>query len=223
MLVTHCVRSIVETSTYENYEIVCVADDSVDAGVLRRAARRSPASGCAWSATTAPFNFSAKINRGAAHSEGEHLLLLNDDIEVATPDWIERMVMYSGMPEIGAVGGRLLWEDGRLQHVGVEFEGRPARPPLPRLRRRLPRLLQRRPHRPQLLAVTGACLMTRRELFEELGGFTTELPVNYNDIDYCLKAALERQADRLRPRPGALPLRVLEPLHPRWRNGRRNG
>ena len=69
-----------------------------------------------------PFNFSAKVNAGAVRSDGEHLLLLNDDIEVATPDWIERMVMYSQIPEVGAVGGRLLWEDGRLQHVGVAFE-----------------------------------------------------------------------------------------------------
>ena len=137
-----------------------------------------------------PFNFSAKINLGAVHSEGEHLLLLNDDIEVITPDWIERMVMYSAMPEIGAVGGRLLWEDGRLQHVGValrttaspghlyhgfagDFNGY-ANDVL---------VAQ------NCLAVTGACLMTRRELFEEVGGLSTILPLNYNDIDYCLKLA----------------------------------
>ena len=53
------------------------------------------------------------------HSEGEHLLLLNDDMEVVTPDWLERLVMYSSPPGVGAVGGRLLWEDGRLQHAGV--------------------------------------------------------------------------------------------------------
>ena len=81
-----------------------------------------------------PFNFSAKINVGAVRSEGEHLLLLNDDIEVATPNWLERMVMYSAHPGIGAVGGRLLWEDGRLQHVGVQLRGGSAGPPLPRLR-----------------------------------------------------------------------------------------
>ena len=185
-LVSHCVRSIVEKSTYDAYEIVCVVDSSTDRAVLdelREIAgdrlRLVPHEG--------PFNFSAKINSGAVRSEGEHLLLLNDDMEVATPNWIERMVMYSGIPEVGAVGGRLLWEDGRLQHVVVRFEnGLPGH-----LYRGFSgdykgyansvRVVQ------NCLAVTGACLMTRRELFDEVGGLTTTLPVNYNDIDYCLK------------------------------------
>jgi GT2 family glycosyltransferase len=63
-----------------------------------------------------------QVYRGAVHNEGEHLLLLNDDMEVVTPDWIERLVMYSGIADVGAVGGRLLWEDRRLQHAGVLFE-----------------------------------------------------------------------------------------------------
>jgi GT2 family glycosyltransferase len=134
-----------------------------------------------------PFSFSGKINLGAANSEGEHLLLLNDDMEVATPDWIERMVMYSSIPEVGAVGGRLILEDGRLQHVGVRFEnGLPGHPYHGYAQDfggygNEVRVAQ------NLLAVTGACLMTRRELFERLGGLPDELPVNYNDIDYCLK------------------------------------
>jgi GT2 family glycosyltransferase len=187
VLVSHCLRSIVADSTYENYEIVCVADDSVDPRVLGELGeiagerlRVVP--------YEEPFNFSAKINRGAAHCEGEHLLLLNDDIEVATPDWIERMVMYSSMTEIGAVGGRLLWEDGRLQHVGVGFEGglpgHPYRGFAGEFKGYSNNVLIAR----NCLAVTGACLMTRRAVFEELGGFTTQLPVNYNDADYCLKA-----------------------------------
>lgn len=187
VLVTHCVRSIVETSTYENYEIVCVADDSTDAAVLGEL-REIGGDRMRLVRYEEPFNFSAKINLGAAHSDGEHVLLLNDDIEVVTPNWLERMAMYSGMSEVGAVGSRLLWQDGRLQHVGVRFEGG------------LPGHIYRgfsgdfRGYSNNVrvaqncLAVTGACLMTSRELFEELGGLTTLLPVNYNDMDYCLKA-----------------------------------
>jgi GT2 family glycosyltransferase len=186
VLVTHCVRSIVERSTYDNYEIVCVVDDSTPANVP---VELEAVAGDRLRLVEfdRPFSFSAKINVGAVHSEGEHLLLLNDDIEVATPDWIERMVMYSAMPEIGAVGGRLLWEDGRLQHIGVNFEhGLPGHlhhgfagdyrgyANAVRVAR-------------NCLAVTGACLMTRRELFDEVGGLSSTLPVNYNDIDYCLK------------------------------------
>ena len=121
MLVTHCVRSIVETSTYDDYEIVVVADASTPAETIDelRGIAGEPAAG---RALDRPFSFAEKINVGAAAAEGEHLLLLNDDIEVIAPDWIERMVMYSDHPGIGAVGGRLILEDGRLQHVGVLFE-----------------------------------------------------------------------------------------------------
>ena len=70
-----------------------------------------------------PFNFSDKINTGILASTGEHVLMLNDDIEVVTPDWLERMVMYSSFEGIGAVGAKLLFGDGRLQHVGVTVKG----------------------------------------------------------------------------------------------------
>jgi O-antigen biosynthesis protein len=187
VLVTHCVRSVIETSSYENYEIVCVADDSTDATVLGEL-REIAGERLRIVRDERPFNFSARINRGVAHGEGEHLLLLNDDVEVATPDWIERMVMYSGMDEIGAVGGRLLWEDGRLQHVGVGFEGGLPGHPYRGFAGDFPGYSNNVRIARNCLAVTGACLMTRREVFEELGGFTTLLPVNYNDADYCLKA-----------------------------------
>jgi O-antigen biosynthesis protein len=186
VLVEHCVESIVSTSTYGNYEIVCVYDEGMDDAILARL-REAGGERLRLVRYDRPFSFSAKINLGALASEGEYLLLLNDDMEVVTPNWLERMVMYSSIPEVGAVGGRLLWEDGRLQHVGVQFEGG------------LPGHLYRGFSggfggygncvrvAGNLLAVTGACLMTRRELFDEVGGLSTQLPVNYNDMDYCLK------------------------------------
>jgi GT2 family glycosyltransferase len=187
VLVTHCVRSIVETSTYDEYEIVCVVDSSTDRAVLDEL-RAIAGERLRVIPFDRPFNFSEKINAGAVRSEGEHLLLLNDDMEVVTPDWIERMVMYSAHPGIGAVGGRLRWEDGRLQHVGVLFEngGFPGHP-----YRGFPGDFAGYANNvlvaQNLLAVTGACLMTPRDAFEEAGGLTTTFPNNYNDIDYCLK------------------------------------
>jgi GT2 family glycosyltransferase len=187
VLATHCVRSIVEASTYENYELVCVADASTDAATIEELRaiggerlRIVPFEG--------PFDFSAKVNRGAVHSEGEHLLLLNDDMEVASADWIERLVMYSDLAGVGAVGARLLWEDGRLQHAGILFEnggypGHIFRGFSGEFRGYSNNVLVAQNY----LAVTGACLMTSREAFEEVGGFSTTLPVNYNDMDYCLK------------------------------------
>jgi GT2 family glycosyltransferase len=187
VLVTHCVRSIVETSTYDNYEIVCVADSSTDRAVLDEL-RSIAGDRLRVVPYDRPFSFSAKINAGAVRSEGEHLLLLNDDMEVIAADWIERMVMYSAHPGIGAVGARLLWEDGRLQHVGVLFEnggfpGHPYRGFSGEFGGYSNTVLVAQ----NLLAVTGACLMTPRAAFEEVGGLTTTFPVNYNDIDYCLK------------------------------------
>jgi O-antigen biosynthesis protein len=96
--------------------------------------------------------------------------------------------MYSELEEIGAVGARLLWEDGRLQHVGVGFEGGLPGHPYRGFAGDFPGYSNNVRIARNCLAVTAACLMTRRDVFDELGGFTTQLPVNYNDADYCLKA-----------------------------------
>ncbi|HVX34055.1 MAG TPA: glycosyltransferase [Solirubrobacterales bacterium] len=186
VLVEHCVESILERSTYENYEIVIVVDRAVDDDVRARLSEHG--SKVRLVEFDEPFNFSKKINRGAVHSEGEMLLLLNDDMEVVTPNWLERMAMYAGLPGVGAVGGRLIWEDGRLQHVGIAFEnvGYPGH---------IYRGFAGEWHgysnsvlvAQNYLAVTGACMMTPREDFERVGGLSTAFPVNYNDMDYCLK------------------------------------
>jgi GT2 family glycosyltransferase len=187
VLIERCVKSILERSTYENYEIVVVVDNGIDEAVL---ARLTELGGTRLRLVDfdEPFNFSKKINRGAVRSDGEMLLLLNDDMEVITPDWIERLVMYAGLPGVGAVGGKLLWEDGRIQHAGVLFEnlGYPGH-----IYRGFSgdwngysnSVLVAQNY----LAVTGACMMTSRATFNRVGGFSTTFPVNYNDMDYCLK------------------------------------
>jgi O-antigen biosynthesis protein len=186
VLVSHCVRSIVERSTYPNYEIVCVLDASAPPQVAREL-EEIAGERLRLVPYDRPFNFSEKVNAGAAASGGEHLLLLNDDIEVATPEWLERMVMYSGLEGIGAVGGRLVLQDGRLQHVGVRFEGGLPGHPYHGYRGEYKGYANSVLIANNCLAVTAACLMTPRHLFEEVGGLTTDFPVNYNDVDYCLK------------------------------------
>jgi GT2 family glycosyltransferase len=185
-LISHCVRSIVADSTYTNYEIVPVVDPTTDPDLLAELAeiageRLRPV------VFEGTFNFSAKVNTGAAHGRGEIVVLLNDDIEVDTPDWIERMVMYAGHPEIGAVGGRLRLQDGRLQHVGVRFEhGLPGHPYYG-FSRDFSGYSNNVLVAQDCLAVTGACLASRSEAFEAVGGLTESFPLNYNDVDYCLK------------------------------------
>jgi GT2 family glycosyltransferase len=185
-LVSHCLRSIFATSTYDAYEIVCVVDGTTPRSVLGEL-REIAGDRLRLVPYDRPFSFSAKINLGAIHSEGEHILMLNDDMEILTPDWIERLVMYSGQSAIGAVGARLCWEDGRLQHVGVVFKnGRPNH-----IYRGFSRDFSGYFNNVRLaqnyLAVTGACLMTARDVFEEVGGLSTTLPINFNDTDYCFK------------------------------------
>ena len=185
VLVLHCLRSILATSTYDRYEVVCVADTSTDTSTLEEL-RALGGERLRVVPYDQPFNFSAKVNLGAAHGDGEHLLFLNDDMEVLTPDWIERMIMYSSQAGIGAVGAQLRWEDERVQHAGVVLErglpGHVYRGAGGELSGYARNVLVTQNY----LAVTGACLMTPRGAFERVGGFPAELPVNYNDIYYCL-------------------------------------
>jgi glycosyltransferase involved in cell wall biosynthesis len=186
VLVNHCVESIVANSTYENYEIVVVVDEDTNPVITEQL---HTIAGDRMRTVTfeGDFDFSAKINLGAEHSTGELLLLLNDDMEISTPDWIERMVMYAGQDGVGAVGGRLLWGDGRIQHVGIGFDGglpgHAYRGFSGAFRGYANAVVIAR----NCLGVTGACLMTPRAVFDEVGGLTTQLPLNFNDVDYCLK------------------------------------
>lgn len=187
-LVVNCVRSIVERSTYDNYELVVVADAVVSDDTIGRL-RDIAGDRLRIVPFPKPFNFSEKINTGAVRSDGEHLVLLNDDIEVLSRDWIESLVMYSSFDGIGAVGPKLLFEDGRIQHAGIALSVADSGPI--HLYRGFSgdhagyssavRVSM------NLLAVTGAAMMTSREAFESVGGFSERFPGSYNDIDYCLK------------------------------------
>ena len=131
------------------------------------------------------FNFSAVVNLGAAHSTAEYLLLLNDDTEVISADWLTKMLDALG-PGVGAVGAKLLFEDGTLQHAGHTY-----RTALGHVGFGLPGdsagrngvLTRRR----EVAGVTAACMLTPFKVFDAVGGFTTQLPGNYNDVDYCMK------------------------------------
>ncbi len=188
VLVENCVRGIVEHSTYENYEIIVVADHALEPRMLGELGEIAGDRLRVVPAPPGKFSFSAMINKGAIEAQGEYLLLLNDDIDIATPEWIDRMVMYCAQDGVGVVGGRLVWGDGRLQHVGVGFDGG-----LPgHTYRGFPSDYKGYANAVVIarncLAVTGACLMTPRALFEALGGLSLTLPVNFNDVDYCLKS-----------------------------------
>ncbi|MGQ0833297.1 MAG: glycosyltransferase family 2 protein [Microthrixaceae bacterium] len=185
-LVSHCLGSIKAHSTYPDFEIIVVLDDHVPRALADELESLAP-DRVRIVMFDRPFSFSEKINVGALHATGDHLLLLNDDTEVSTPNWIERLVMYSQHPGIGAVGARLLYEDRRLQHVGLASQdscvGHIYHGFAPGTQGYANNVLVAANY----LAVTGACLMTPRAVFEEVGGLSPQFPLNYNDVDYCLK------------------------------------
>jgi GT2 family glycosyltransferase len=182
-LVVECVRSIRQRSTWADFEVLVVADRQAPEGVSEALGRL----GAEVLPFPGPFNFAASVNAGAAAARGIHLLLLNDDTEVISPDWLQRLLEHSQQPQVGAVGATLLFPNGRLQHAGIHLLGGKALhafygypPDHPGYREHFggPR---------NCCAVTGACLMTRREVFEEAGGLSPAFPLDYNDVDYCLR------------------------------------
>jgi GT2 family glycosyltransferase len=157
----------------------CGRDDAALRAVIDKfAARCVPYSG--------PFHFSRMNNLGAEVATGKVLVFLNDDVEPLDPSWLERLMGQVHRPDVGVAGARLLYPSGTLQHAGVtigigdgcghvgrgSFEA-PYWPWLGMTR--------------DVSAVTGACLAIRRELFKDLGGFAEVFPVNYNDVDLCLR------------------------------------
>jgi len=183
-LLENCIRSVQQMSTYRNFEIIVVDGyDIPDATLEKLFSLGVELVRCA-----EPFNFSMRINRGAAKAKGEFLLLLNDDTEVITPDWLESMLELAQQKEIGAVGAKLLFPDGRLQHVGVMIlEGNPCHAFYGFDNEQSGYFCSNIVNR-NYLAVTAACLMMRQEVFQLLGGLDEAFPLNYNDVDLCLKA-----------------------------------
>jgi len=183
----HALTSLAQNSTYTNYEVILVVDASTPSFVVEQATQLlgSKVRPVVWHPA---FDFSRKCNLGVVYAEGEHILLLNDDTEVISPDWMEQMLMFSMDPGVGAVGIKLLFGDSRIQHVGVTLNehslpghsmlGFAGEDPGYALQSRIA---------VNSSAVTGACLMTRREVYDEVGGLSEVFPGNYNDIDYCLK------------------------------------
>lgn len=184
-----CIQSILDRSTYGKYEIVVIENNSTEQETFEyyEAIQKEHPQTVRVVLWDHEFNFSKLMNFGAEHAKGDYLLLLNNDTEVITPDWIEKMVGICSREEVGAVGVRLLYPDDTIQHAGVVVGGDVAG----HLGQNFPRTFhgyfdflddQR-----QLSAVTAACVMTSRTAFEQVDGFTEELSVAFNDIDYCLK------------------------------------
>ena len=136
-----------------------------------------------------PFHFARLNNLAAANTQGELLAFLNDDLEVMSENWLEEMVRHALRPDVGAVGAKLYYPTKQVQHAGVVLGvGGIAGHAHRGLPRAAPGEFGRAQVTQEVSAVTGACMLTRREVFDALGGFDEAFAVAYNDIDYCLRA-----------------------------------
>ncbi len=189
-----CLESIIEKTRYPAYEILVVDNDSDDAQTctyLDLLENNRPAFGNRIRVLRHPgaFNFSSMNNRAAEIAAGEMLLLLNNDTGVLHEDWLDELVSHALRPEIGAVGAKLLFPDGKIQHAGVVLGMKgPAEHPYIGHGADYRGYFGRAQLTQNYSAVTGACLLIRKSLYQQLGGLDeTTFKVSYNDIDLCMK------------------------------------
>lgn len=183
-----CVDSVREKSTYGNWEIVIIENNSTEKETfeyyeeLKRDGRIRVVS------REGAFNYSAVNNLGAKAAKGEYFLLLNNDTEVISPDWIQEMLMYAQRQDVGAVGAKLYYPDGTIQHAGIGigikmlaghyFRGFPGDSD---------GYYGRLKYAQNVSAVTGACMMVSRRVYEAMDGLDESFSVVFNDVDFCLR------------------------------------
>jgi O-antigen biosynthesis protein len=187
-----CLNSIISQSSYKNYEIVLLDTGSNDQQVFnlykQYQAKNISLRIFRWDKQ---FNFSAVNNWAAQQSRGEQLLFLNNDTQVLTEDWLERLLEYSQQEQIGAVGAKLVYANNRLQHAGVVLglagvANHPGHNYPDQLPTGFPVVYGKDALR-NVTAVTGACLMIKKSLFFKVNGFNIKYRIAYNDIDLCLR------------------------------------
>lgn len=186
-LLETCVDSILSLTTYGNYQVIIVDNGSRD-GATRDLLARYSSRGLTVLRDDSGFNFSAINNRAIARASSEFVCLMNNDIEILTPEWLEEMIGMAARPGVGAVGARLWFPNRQLQHGGLilgiaGFAGYshkflPAGEPGYACRAILHQSFS---------AVTAACLLVRKSVFDEVGGLDERIPVAFDDVDFCLR------------------------------------
>lgn len=188
-LVRRCIESIVAKTAYPAYEILLVDNESDEPSATAYFREIETSGTVRLVRFEGDFNYAAINNFAAERACGDMLGLLNNDTEVIDGGWLSEMVAYAARPEVGAVGAKLLYPDGTIQHAGIVMG----------LHGTVGHLLQRAPREApgycgclavarEVTAVTGACLLVRRSVYEEVGGLDEKnLPVTFNDVDFCLE------------------------------------
>lgn len=187
-----CVSSVLKKSTYDNYEIIIVENNSTEKETFDYydGLKKEYPDKITIVTYEGAFNYSAVNNLGVSKAAGEYILLLNNDTEVITVNWMEELLMYAQREDVGAVGAKLYYENKTIQHAGVVL-GLGAHRTAGHTHYKQPRqnlgYMGRLCYAQNVSAVTGACLMVKKRLYEEAGGLEEAFAVSLNDVDFCLK------------------------------------
>lgn len=185
-----CINSIEEKSTYDNYEIIVVENNSETKEIKDYYELLKDDPRVKVVTYTGSFNYSAINNFGVKQTTGEYILLLNNDTQVITVNWMEEMLMYAQREDVGAVGAKLYYGDKTIQHAGVVIglgAHRTAGHTHYKQHRENLGYMGRLCYAQDVTAVTGACLLVKKSLFEKVGGLDESFAISLNDVDFCLK------------------------------------
>ncbi|WP_051604843.1 glycosyltransferase family 2 protein [Lachnobacterium bovis] len=183
-----CIESI-EKSTYDNYEVIIIENNSTDEKTFEyyEELKKKGIKVVVWQSI---FNYSAINNFGASYAKGEYLVLLNNDIEITSPDWMERMLGNCMRSGVGIVGAHLYYPDKTVQHAGIVVGlGGVAQNLYPGLDGKVGGYNNRVFTQQNYSAITAAMFMVSRKIFDSVGGLEEKLQVAFNDVDFCLKVA----------------------------------
>ena len=185
-----CITSILEKSSYDNYEIIIVENNSVSDDIFRYYDELRKNFRIQIVTYEGEFNYSRINNLGVSKASGEYVILLNNDTQVITLDWMEELLMYAQRKDVGAVGAKLYYEDRTIQHAGVVIglgAHRTAGHTHYRVSSNNLGYMGRLCYTQDVTAVTGACLMVKKEIYDKLGGLDESFAVSLNDVDFCLR------------------------------------
>lgn len=185
-----CISSVIEKSTYANYEIIVVENNSTTREIFAYYEELSNNPAVRVVTWEGEFNYSAINNLGVSEAQGEYVLLLNNDTQVITVNWMEELLMYAQREDVGAVGGKLYYPDKTIQHAGVVIglgAHRTAGHTHYRQKRENLGYMGKLCYAQNVSAVTGACLMVKKKLYEQVGGLDPDFAVSLNDVDFCLR------------------------------------
>ena len=185
-----CITSIEKKSTWKNYEIVVVENNSVEQSIRDYYKELESDPKVKIVTYEGGFNYSRINNVGVKETKGEYLLFLNNDTEVISPDWMEQLLMYAQRKDVGAVGAKLYYADNTIQHAGVVI-GLGAHRSAGHTHYKMPRehlgYMGRLCYAQDVTAVTGACLMVKKSIYGEVDGLDESFTISLNDVDLCLK------------------------------------